>query len=232
MTPSTPLKVLKKFTTPLRSLLRGGNDNGTEQEVLMLLAEYDKKNLLISENKFDLSGELEELHRYRYNDHGHLLEHTLEIPADGISEKFVTSRNADGYPIEVIKYYGDDPGERTLYEYGTHSMPVRMTRFDADGEFEAEELMEYNDQSHLIRRKIISPVEGDKEYRFCYDEKGNITSEEEYDKEGKLLARMKIDYDVEGKETMVSKYTGEGKLVSQQGSEYDEAGRICRRISK
>ncbi len=224
------MKTLRKFTTPLKSPLRGGNDSDVG-EVLMLVASYDEKNLLVSEEKYDLNGELEEVHTFNYDDRGNLIEHIFEIPSDNISERFLTTRNGDGYPLMIIKYYGEDPGEKTEYTYGTHAQPVKIHRYDADGEFEAEEDLLYDDQSRLMSRKIISPSEGNREFRFSYDEKGNLAGEEEYDKDGKLVASVKLDYDEEGKETIVAKFNGEGKLVSRQLSEYDELGRLKRKVS-
>lgn len=231
MAPSNPLKTLKKFTTPLKSPLRGGNDPEAG-EVLVLVASYNEKNLLVSEDKYDLSGEIEEVHTFKYDDRGNLTEHVFEIPSDNISERFLTTRNGDGYPLMIIKYYGDDPGEKTEYEYGTHAQPVKIIRYDADAEFEASEELIYDEQSRLISRKISSPAEGNREFRFAYDEKGNLKEEEEFGEDAVLLSKVQFDYDDEGRETRVVKTSGEGKIISQQSMDYDELGRLSKRISK
>ncbi|MBL7922642.1 MAG: RHS repeat protein [Bacteroidia bacterium] len=231
MTASNQVKTVKKYSAPIKSMLRAGSEQGQE-EILVLLAEYNDKQLLVSETKFDLSGELEEVHTYTYDERANLLLHLLEIPADGISERFETTRNTDGNALVIVKYYGDDPGERTEYEYGSNALPLKVLRMDADGEFEASEELQYDEQSRLISRKIRSVQDGEKEYRFRYDEKGRLTEEEELGKDGKRLGRVLFEYDEEGRESMVSKLNADDKLISRQTSHYDELGRLVQKVSK
>lgn len=232
MSSTNPIKTIKRFSTPIKSLLRGGNEENSEEEVLSLVAVYSPLNLLLSEQKYDLNGDLEEVHTYTYDENGRIVEHLLEIPEDGISERFVTNRNPDGFPVLIVKFYGEDSGEQTEYTYGTHAQPIAILRLDADGEFDASEELQYDDQSRLIVRKVKSATDGEKEFRFKYDENGRLISEEELDKDGNMVSRVDSEYDEEGKETVVAKYNKEGKIVSLLRSEYDELGRLSRRVSK
>ncbi len=226
------MKAIRKYSTPIKSLLRSVSDQDSVPEVLTHEEEYNGKNLLVLEKKYDMDGELEEVHSYTYDDQGRLLNHLLEIPEDGISERFETSRNADGNQTKIVKYYGDDEGEKTEYVYGTNAQVVKIMRYDADGEFEAAEDLEYDDQSKLMVRRISSPVEGNKYYRFSYDEKSNLIKEEDFDENDQLSAYVEIDYDDEERETYVSRFNEAGKMISQLLSEYDELGRIKRKIAK
>ena len=226
------MKTIKKYTTPIRSLLRAASDAVQHPEVLTNEEDFNEKDLLVLEKKYDLSGDLEEVHNYTYDEQGRLLLHLLEIPSDGISERFVTTRNADGNPTVIVKFYGEDPGEKTEYEYGTNAEVVKIIRYDADGELEANEELEYDDQARAIARKIISPSDGTKTFRFSYDENSRLIKEEDFDENDNLEGYVELDYDEEGRETYVSRYNAESKMISQQFSEYDDLGRVIRRFAK
>lgn len=226
------MKAIRKYSTPIRSLLRSTSESDDLPEVLTNEEEYNDNNLLVLEKKYSMDGELEEVHSYTYDDSGRLLIHLLEIPEDGISERFVTTRNADGNPTKIVKFYGEDEGERTEYVYGENAQVVKIKRYDADGEFEAEEDLEYDDQSKLMVRKIVSPMDGNKCYRFSYDEKSNLIKEEDYDENEQLSGYVEIHYDEENRETYVSRFNEDGKMISQLLTEYDELGRVKRKISK
>lgn len=226
------IRIIKRFTSPLRSILRGGDDENTAVEIVSLLAEYDAKNLLIAEQKFDDGGDPEETHIYRYDERGNLVEHVMEMPMDGIVERFVTTRNAEGLPVIIVKFYGDDPGEKVEYVFGAHGHPVEVLRHDADGAFESKEELEYNDQQLLVKRILTEVNSEPKIFLFAYNDKGLLMKEEELEGKDKPVSRVEYTYNEDGKETSVNKFNGENKLVSLVKSEYDDNGRLARRISK
>lgn len=226
------MKAIRKYSTPIKSLLRNVTEQDSIPEVLTQEEEYNDANLLVLEKKYDMDGEIEEVHSYSYDEQGRLLNHLLEIPEDGISERFVTTRNADGNPTLIVKFYGDDEGEKTEYVYGTNAQVIQIMRYDADGEFEAQEDLEYDDQSKLMVRRITSPVEGNRHYRFSYDEKSNLIKEEDFDENDQLTSYVEIDYDEEDRETYVSRFNESGKMISQLLTEYDAQGRVVRKIAK
>ncbi|MBK7683816.1 MAG: hypothetical protein IPJ26_15720 [Bacteroidetes bacterium] len=103
-----------------------------------------------------MDGEIEEVHSFTYDEQGRLLNHLLEIPEDGISERVCDFPQCRWKSTLIVKYYGDDEG-KTEYVYGTNAQVVKIMRYDADGEFEAEEDLEYDDQSKLMVRKLHLP---------------------------------------------------------------------------
>ena len=226
------MKAIRKYSTPIKSLLRSSSEQDSIPEVLTQEEEYNDKNLLVLEKKYDMDGEIEEVHSFTYDDQGRLLNHLLEIPEDGIVERFVTTRNADGNPTVIVKYYGDEEGEKTEYVYGTNAQVVKIMRYDADCEFETQEDLEYDDQSKLILRRISSVLDGKKYYRFSYDEKSNLIKEEDFDENDQLTSYVEIDYDEEDRETYVSRFNKEGKMISQLLTEYNVQGKIVRKIAK
>lgn len=226
------VRVIKRLTRPLKSILRSGDQDDFSAEITSLIIEYNDRNHPVTEQKFDESGEPEEVHHFVYDDRGHLIAHTLELPVDGIFERFNTTRNADGLPIEIIKYYGDDAGERVVYEYGAHALPVLITRHDADGEFESKEELEYNDRKELVLRTVQEASGERKRFVFKYNEKGLLVTEEEWNGDDHLSGKVEYAYNEDGREVAVNKTNAEGKLVNTIRSEYDENGRLVRRVSK
>ena len=230
MSTARPLKTLRKFTVLLQSPLKASIEPDQE-ELLVLTAVYNEKGFLLSEARMDIEGGDEEVHSYRYNDQGYLTEHLLEIPADGIMERFVTIRNSDGLPLEITKYYGEEPGEKTSYTYGAHAQPVRIVRYDADGVFEEEDELLYDDQARMISR-IVKNAEGqEKAILFTYDENGRLVKEEERLGDD-IVSVLNTEYDQYGREVWLRRLNAEGKMVSAQESQYDEVGRLVRRTTR
>lgn len=225
------IKILQKFSSPLQSIFKT-SDAASSGEVLSFYAEYDNRGLVLSERKYTLSGEVEEDHSYLYSEKGHLLEHLLAFPAEEVSERYVTERNEGGYPLVITKYYGDDPGERTFFEYNADNKPVNIRRTDADGEPESEETIIYNDKGLVSERAILSPSEGNRKYIFSYNDKGWLTEEKELNADDKLIARLNLDYDDAGRELVSRKYNEADKLVTRIDSVYDELDRLVKRHSK
>ncbi len=231
MSQKIPIRTLRRFTTPLKPVLLGGEESYGLPEHISLEVEYDRLGKIIREVKFDQHGEAEEIHSYRYDERGHLLEHLMELPQDGIMEKFVTELTPDGNPLSIIKFYGDDPGERTEYRYGTHAHPVFIHRTDADGEFDSSDEFIYDDSPRLIKRSFKSTYE-EKEFQFSYNENGWLAEEIELDSSGDLVSTLQYDYRDDGQEAVIVKKNASGKTESTQVNEFDELGRVVRRVSK
>jgi len=226
-----PLHQLKRFTRPVRSLLRSV-EGQEDAEVLSLLSEYSRQGVLLSERKMESESDGVELHSYTYDDRGNLIQHRLELPDDGICEIFVTARDVDGRPLSTIKYYGDDPGERTEYQYATGSHPVTIRRYDADGEEESTEKLQYDGQDRLLERVILPSGASGARYVFNYDQRGLLEAEEEWEVDGVLLSKTVFHYDEQGRDTLQVKTGPEGKVLSRMVFEYDDAGRLLKRTSQ
>lgn len=226
------IKILKRYSRPLKSVLRANPEADDSAEVLSLLIEYNDKNAPLREQKFDDFGEPEEHHRFEYDDRGNLLLHLFEMPREGIVERFVTTRNADGLPLEIVKFYGDDAGEKVNYEYGAHTLPVTVVRFDADGVFESTETLEYDEQRRLLSRTIREANGELKKFVFSYNEQGWLVAEEEFDTKQQTVGKVEYGYDEEGREVAVNKHNEAGKIISTVRSSYDANGRLVQRVSK
>lgn len=226
---NNPKQVLR-YSKPLNSLLRTSSE-AEYPEYLSLKVVYEPAGVLSEEWKYQADGEVEEIHRYSYES-GHLIQHHLEMPSEGIEEKFVTKRNADGKPVEIVKFYGDDPGERTVYEYGTAGQVTKTTNFDADGEFEQEEEMQTDENGRIIKRTVRLAAEPLRIYLYTYNEQGLVKLIEEQSEKGTVNSRHEYEYTVDGHEARMRHWNTGNKLISETVQEYSETGLLLRRLSK
>ncbi|CAN5388020.1 hypothetical protein BH11BAC2_BH11BAC2_25740 [soil metagenome] len=227
------VRIVRKFALPINSVFRPDVTDSDEEEQLAYEAEFNPTGLLLKEVKNFPDGDASEIHVYLYDDKGRLLEHHLDIPADGISERFITVRNADGNPVCITKFYGEDKGEHTDYTFGTHAQPVKIVQFDADGELEQTEELEFDDKARMILRKTIH-ANGDptKILSFTYNDHGWMMSQIETNDSGKQVSRLVFEYDDEGRELKTKQYNAEDKFSAEITSVYDDNGRLIRKTSR
>lgn len=226
------VKSVKKFATPINSMLRGNTKSDAEAYVA-LSTTYNEKGMQLSETKFFEDGSIEEQHTFTYSDDGFLILHHVAIPEDNIEESFITNRDGEGLPLEIIKMYGEEPGERTTYEYGANKQPILITQYDADGELESTEKIEYNADNKLISRVVEAP-NSDPSYRkviFSYTSEGLLEKAEEFDANDKLLGSHVYSYDADGREIRLQQFNELNKRTADIVSEYDEDGLLIRKVS-
>ena len=224
---------IKKYSTPILSVLRSGMGADASDEFLSWSAKYDSLGRMTEESKFFSDGSTEEIHNYVYDDGGNLISHHLDYISEGIDERFVTVRNPDGNPLRATKFYGEEEGERAEYIYSEKAKPIKILHFDADGEPEKTEELEYDDNSRLIKRTIFSHEDSSTHiFYFSYDENGWLTIQKEKDESEKVISKLQMEYTIDGKEARTKQYNADGKLHADVISEYDEIGRLIRRMSK
>ncbi len=226
------VKSISKYATPIRSMMRAGTDNEVENEYKSWSAEFDQNGLPTEEIKYFDNGQIEEIHHYEYNDKGNTLKHKITVPGEGIEESFITERDANGNPIKITKYYGEEAGEVTLYTYNTNAKPIQIDQYDADGEHEQTEWLIYDDQSKAIKKHVKNyQDETETFYVFSYNDKNLLTLQEEQDAEGKLVGRLSFDYDEEGKEVNSKQTNEDNKKIAEVLTIYNELGKMIRRES-
>ena len=94
------LKSVARFATPIRSILRSSNEESVE--FLSWATNYNSNGQQLDELKYFSDGELEEHHRYSYNQEGQVTLHEVSLPEDNIEESFITERNVHGWPISIL----------------------------------------------------------------------------------------------------------------------------------
>lgn len=232
MSVSPNLKSVARYATPIRSVLRSSNEDAVEY--LSWATNYNDKGLQLDELKYFADGEVEEHHRYSYNDEGHMTLHEVSLPEDGIEESFITERDVNGWPITIVKLYGDDPGEKTIYEYNESGQPLKIIQYDADGELDSSEEIQYDSHGNMLERIIEAP-NADRPYRkvvFKYNEKNLLVIAEEFDADNKSVGRHEYSYNNDGLETKLLQFNDQGKKTAEVDSDYNEIGKIVRKVSR
>jgi len=227
------VKSIKKYATPIRSIMRSVGNEESVNEYIIWEAEFDMNSLPTMETKYFDNGQIEEIHHYDYNEKGNTLFHKITIPGEGIEESFITERDANGNPIKITKMYSDEQGEITQYVYSDNAKPIQIDQFDADGEHEQTEWLIYDDKGKAIKKHVKNyQDETEAFYVFSYNEKELLMLQEEQDSTGKMVGTLSFEYDNEGRE-INSKQTNESnKQVAEINSIYNELGKLIRRESK
>lgn len=226
------IRQILRYSQPLRPFLLGEQSQAEEPEILSLSLEFEPAGKLLVEVRHDQHGNPEEVHRFTYNDAGYVINHEMHLPQESILERFVTERNANGLPLRVQKFYGDDAGECVETTYAEHGHPVRIYRTDADGEFEEEEILTYNSESRLVKRELKNAAGEITITTIEYNDQGLPKSETESDSNGKVISTTVFTYDMEDREVKVVHSNADGKVLSLLESQYDQTGRLIARTSK
>lgn len=223
------IKSSKKYTTRFKKMAFGGDP---DEEVLAVHSFYDDKGNVTEEIRLDEEDNIEK-HTFTYTDAGKLLRHELMIEADGISETFVYDRDEKGRVIKETKFYVEDEGESTAYEYAAHIQPVRIAKFDSDNEPESVELIIYNDNELLIEhRKFDNENKLLEITEVSYNDKKLPAEKRVLDKNSVLISTTLFLYDDKDEMIRVVEKNKEGKIISDIISVYDERGNVTERKIK
>src|SRR5258705_200694 len=110
------VKSIKRYSFE-HKMLKFGEANEHETEYLSLVTLYDEKGNMIEEQKVNPENEVEEINKFSYNENGKLMEHVMHVVTDDAKEVLKNERDEKGRLVKEQKYYGDDPGEATMYVY-------------------------------------------------------------------------------------------------------------------
>ncbi len=203
-----------------------------EEEYLDLTIELDADGKVVSESKFTTDGELEERSTFVYGPHGKLVEHELFYVVDDAREKRVLTRNEKGYLLSEVKYYGDEEGSRTNYEYDQKDNIVAIINLDEEGVFVSREEVKYDDKGVIVERVMIdSDNKVVSKTTFNYLSATQI-EEIETDAKGQLTSKTMNTFDDKGNELSTVQTNPQGKLISAISNVYDDRGNIVEKIYK
>ncbi len=226
------IKSLKRYNQNYRNFNFSDLTSHADEEFVDMEVLFDADGNIIEEIKYDLTGEIEEKNSYTFNSNGKLLTHTLLYALDDATEKRVLTRNEKGLLISEIKYYGDDTGEKTEYEYDEKDNVTAIIRYDEEGLLISREEIKYNEKGNIIDRTTYSP---DKailaKITFSLPE-NNQVEENEFDEKGVLVSKTLLKFNENGKELSSLQTTPQGKLIASVQNTYDERGNIIEKIYK
>jgi YD repeat-containing protein len=227
---SKKIKQVKKHNQRYKNFSFSELMTKADEEHLEAILEMDDNGNVLVESKFDKQGELEEKNTLKYSPDGKLIEHHLDFVMDGFTEKRILRRDEKGKLLEETKYYGEDRGERTEYEYDEQDRIKAIIEYDEEGEFISRETITYdpegsiservkNDQSGNLIEKVLFEKTNDK----------NVILEKEFNFDGELQLVTTISLDDKGKEVSSHQSSPSGKLISGVVTTYDEMGNILER---
>ena len=221
------IKSIKKYTTRFKKMAFGGEP---DEEVLASHTFFDEKGNLVAEEKIDDEEGILEVNKYTYDASGKMLKHELIMEAEGISEVYEFNRDEKGRLLSEIKYYGEDPGEKTEYTYSTHDQPITIARYDADGEPESFEKIVYNERDLLVEHHKMGPDQKHVETtKIDYNEKDAPVEKRVYDNKDKLIRTTLISYNDKGELVRITEKNGDGIVISDIVSTYDDRGNVIQR---
>jgi len=221
------VKSIKKYTTRFKKMAFGGVP---DEEVLASHTFFDEKGNLVAEEKIDEDDGILEINKYLYDDSGKMVRHNLIMEAEGISEMYEFNRDEKNRLLSEIKYYGEDPGEKTEYSYSTHDQPVTIARYDADGEPESFEKIAYNERDLLVEHQKMGPDQKLIETtKIGYNEKDGPIEKRVYDAKDKLIRTTAISYNDKGELVRITEKNSDGIVISDIISTYDDRGNVIQR---
>jgi hypothetical protein len=224
------IKSTKKFTKKFMKM-GFGNDEG--EEILTSELYYDENGNMTEEQKFDEETGAKEVSTFEYSEQQKLIKHHLSIESDGISETMVYNRDEKGRLIEEVKYYSGDEGEKILFEYSSHDLPVKIQRFDSDGDKESDEELEYDSSDRLIKHLITTPDGSENQTsELTYGDNGKPKLKIVNDSDGDLESKTEFAYDDKERLIRMLENNDEGKVVSDIATIYDERDNIVERSIK
>lgn len=227
---SDKIRCVKKYTTIQQKLSFG---NSEPEEILASESFYDQNGNLLEEHKTGDDDSEHEKHIFEYDSNGRLLKHFLEITSEGISETIVYIRDEKGRVVSDQKFYGDDPGEKITYEYLAHQQPVKIERYDPDGEPEFIETLTYDQNDRLTEHRKYDSENRLIEATFItYNDKGLPSEKKLTDSRGHKISSTEITYDENGDVTRITEWNDAGKITSDVISVYDERRNVTERKIK
>jgi YD repeat-containing protein len=230
---SSKIKTIRRFMQLYKNFSFSELMTRADAEFIDMQIDMDEAGNVLSESKFSEEGELEEKNSYTYNSQGKLTGHVLLFAVEDVTERRELRRDDKGRLLEEIKFYGDDTGERTEYQYDDKDNVSSIVYYDEEGNFSSREEMRYNDDASLTER-------------IRYDGENNVTerlsigvaSEEkqveeiEFNPDGSVKSKALVKFNEAGKEVSSVQRTPEGKLISSVESTYDEKGNVVERRYK
>jgi antitoxin component YwqK of YwqJK toxin-antitoxin module len=223
------IKSIKRYTFE-HKMLKFGEANDHETEYLSLITHYDDKGNMSEEQKVNPENEVEEINTFTYNENGKLMEHVMLMVMDDAKEILKNERDDKGRLVKEQKYYGNDPGEATMYVYNDKDEVIEIHKTDEEGEGLSKEVIEYNEKGNIVKRtKYDGSGTISEKTEIGYDDRENISSKTEYDEKNNLKSKTEYSYD--DKNALVSSVekNAAGKLTESITYQYDVLGNVVER---
>ena len=205
---------------------------------------YDDNGVLVSNNRYNGNGVLEDSASYRVDSRGNRIDWNT-YKGDGTLEwNYNREYDNQGNLIESNEYYRGKLKSRHTYKYDSKMNIVEENYFDGEGRIKLKEMFSYDDKKNMTQ--VIDYNQSgnyQSRYTYKYDDKGNQVEEKAFDHEkSDKCKKLVTKYDGDGNPIEVNQYGENGKLVFQckldkQGNHtlditYDKNGKIIEKIAQ
>ena len=229
---SKKIKSVKRFNQNYRNFNFSDMTSRADEEFLEFEFVMDENGNTIEEIKYTADSQLEEKNTYAYYPNGKLHSHILLYAVEDVSQKRILTRNEKGNLISEEKYYGDDSGEKTVYEYDNKDNIVVIINYDEEGVFISKSEVTYNEKGDVTERKTLNAENKiTSRLSFSVPEEHQI-EESEFDENDKLISKTLLKFNNEGKEISSVQISPQGKLISSVINTFDERGNVIQRLFK
>ena len=229
---SKKIKSVKRFNQNYRNFNFSDMTSRADEEFLEFEFVMDENGNTIEEIKYTADSQLEEKNTYAYYPNGKLHSHILLYAVEDVSQKRILTRNEKGNLISEEKYYGNDSGEKTVYEYDNKDNIVVIINYDEEGVFISKSEVTYNEKGDVTERKTLNTENKiTSRLSFSVPEEHQI-EESEFDENDKLISKTLLKFNNEGKEISSVQISPQGKLISSVINTFDERGNVIQRLFK
>ncbi|HNS17938.1 MAG TPA: hypothetical protein PKH94_05710 [Bacteroidales bacterium] len=175
---------------------------------------YNEQGQLVEKTLNDDDGFLESRTVFEYIDSRLVAEKELDGENQLLSERRVVFTES-GYPVEQTEWIREnDQRIRLVDEVDDQGLRIRSARY-VNGRLVERIGYEY-DEKGRVSRTTEEHERGSSVYQFEYDQLGNVTLQEEYDREGRVISKIERTYDGEGRVLENKVFIdGQGRRMSQ-----------------
>jgi hypothetical protein len=205
---------------------------------------YDNNGVLVSNNRYDGNGRLEDSASYKVDSRGNRIDWNT-YKGDGTLEwNYNREYDNQGNLIESNEYYRGKLKSRHTYKYDSKLNIVEENYFDGEGRIKLKEVFNYDDKRNMTDVTDYNQSGNfQSRYTYKYDDKGNQVEERAYDREkSDKFKKLVTRYDEDGNAIEVNQYAENGKLVYQCKLDkignhtlditYDKKGKIIEKITQ
>jgi len=189
-------------------------------------SEFDETGNLMKEVRYNRWGEFEEMVLYGYDPKGDLIRESYYSEENEPAAEKTYERDDAGRVVRSFKKYLDGSVDTTHYEYDDANRLTKKTTVTDEGEVEQTETFGWQDET-IVEHEILDgdgePVlegEGPRvnpgQSRLTYNEKGQVTREEELNNEGEVYMTVDRTYLENGEADEVHVFIdGQGQTISR-----------------
>ncbi len=175
-----------RIAKELRHYMDGSFDTITFQ--------YNDQGLVSKKVTVDPDGDTESIETFEY-DNGFLSHYTQHDEEGDLLSERKMEYDENGNPVEVYEYDGSEGiSNRKEIAYFPSGNRKETLLYNHAGELVEKTMMKENDKGQLI--EVEEETRSKKNtIHFSYDDAGNIVLQEEFDRNGDLVSRVKRTYD-------------------------------------